>query len=63
MIPFEWAGIPLIEPSSDIDRLNRQIVALEAAILTDTDEFSLMVHKQALADLKVKLKEMTDFAH
>lgn len=52
MIPAERDIIPRIEPPADIDRLNQQITALEAAILTDTDEFSLMVHKQALDDLK-----------
>lgn len=51
-------NIPHIEPPSDIDRLNRQITALEAAILTDTDEFSLMVHKQALEDLKATKKQI-----
>lgn len=52
-------NIPHIEPPTNPDRLNRQITALEAAILTDTEEFSLQVHKQALKDLKAKLEEIS----
>jgi hypothetical protein len=57
MIPFE-RDIPRIEPPSNIGQLKRQISALEAFILTDTDEFSLQVHKQALKDLKAELEKI-----
>lgn len=59
MIPLE-RDIPRIEPPANIDLLNRQISALEAAISADTDEFSLQVHKQALKDLKAKLEEIAN---
>lgn len=48
-------NIPKVEISSDKNKIQRQIEALEYFLKHDTDYFSISVHKQALETLKKAL--------
>lgn len=48
---------PTIDTPNNINKLKKQIQALEYQIKHDTREKDIIIHKQAMKDLKEKLKQ------